>query len=245
MISSVQNPTIKALLKLKQKKYRQEERAFLVEGEHLVSEALRFGRVKSILYTARYHGKIDLKESLEVSEHVLEKLAFSKNPQPIMAVCQMHEPELDLHQAKRLLLLDNVQDPGNVGTMIRTALAFDFDGLILSSNSVDLYNDKLVRSTQGALFSLPIIQGDLAKWMECLKQASFQIYATALHEAKPLAAFPAEAKMAFVMGNEGNGVSQEIQKSCDGAIYIPIVTAESLNVAIAAGIIMHHYSELK
>lgn len=242
MITSVQNTTIKNLLKLKQKKYRVEQNAFLVEGEHLVLEAQRYGRIKTIIYTSDYHGEIDLTGGLEVSQHVLEKLAFSQHPQPIMAVCHMQQKYIDLSSAKRLLLLDNVQDPGNVGTMIRTALAFHFDGVILSHDSVDLYNDKLVRSTQGAIFSLPIMQSHLIEEIKRLQQASFHVYATALHHAKPLAQFITEEKMAFVMGNEGNGISSIIQESCDGSIYIPIMTAESLNVAVAAGIIMHHFN---
>lgn len=242
MITSVQNTTIKNLLKLKQKKYRIEQNAFLVEGEHLVLEAQRYGRTKTIIYTSDYQGEINLTGGLEVSQHVLEKLAFSKNPQPIMAVCHMQQTQINLSKAKRILLLDNVQDPGNVGTMIRTALAFHFDGVILSLDSVDLYNDKLIRSTQGAIFSLPIIQRNLLDEIGMLQQASFHVYATALHNAKPLESFAIKDKMAFVMGNEGNGVSSMIQKNCDGSIYIPIMTAESLNVAVAAGIIMHHFS---
>ncbi len=243
MIQSTSNERIKQLAKLKQKKYRMQTRQFIAEGEHLVEEAAKQGIVLEVFYTDKtkipqnYHGVCT-----EVSSPVLEKLAFSKTPQKIIALCSFVEKTFDFGQMQRLFLLDGLQDPGNIGTIIRTALAMDFDGVLLSEDSVDLYHDKLLRACQGANFHLPIMQADLEKAIAQLQQHQFKVYATALHEAKSIKSYISEPKMAFVLGNEGNGVKASTIRKCDGAMYIPIQKAESLNVAIAAGMIAYQFT---
>ena len=202
MIQSTSNERIKQLAKLKQKKYRMQTRQFIAEGEHLVEEAAKQGIVLEVFYTDKtkipqnYHGVCT-----EVSSPVLEKLAFSKTPQKIIALCSFVEKTFDFGQMQRLFLLDGLQDPGNIGTIIRTALAMDFDGVLLSEDSVDLYHDKLLRACQGANFHLPIMQADLEKAIAQLQQHQFKVYATALHEAKSIKSYISEPKMAFVLGN--------------------------------------------
>ena len=242
MITSVNNERIKQLIKLKNKRQRMLVKEFLVEGEHLVFEALKSQCVKEIFVTESFKKDISFKNITIVSEHVLEKLAFSKTPQPIIALCEMQKHNIDLIQAKRILLLDNVQDPGNVGTMMRTAIAFGYDALVLSQDSVDLYNDKLIRATQGAIFKLPVIQVELDDYIAQLKNHGFICLATSLRNAKAIHEYENLEKMAFVMGNEGNGVSEHIQHVTDGGLYIPIQNIESLNVAIAAGIVMQRFN---
>lgn len=245
MIQSTSNEHIKQLTKLKQKKYRMQTKHFLVEGEHLVEEAVKQGIALEILYTdatkipQNFNGV-----TYEVSQAVLEKLAFSKTPQKIIAVCQFVESQFDFHSMKRIFILDGLQDPGNIGTIIRTSLAMGFDGVILSEDSVDLYNDKLLRACQGANFYLPIIQTNLETLIPQLQSQHFKVYATALRNAKSIKAYASETKMAFVLGNEGNGVKDTIINQCDGAMYIPIQKAESLNVAIAAGMVAYQFSTL-
>lgn len=160
----------------------------------------------------------------------------------MVALCRYLKPNFDLEKMHRFFLLDGLQDPGNIGTIIRTALAMGFDGVILSEDSVDLYNDKLLRACQGANFYLPVICQTMTSSIQSLKQAGFKVYATALYNANDIHAFENEDKMAFVLGNEGNGVSLKTIEQCDGAMYIPIQKAESLNVAIAAGMVAFYFS---
>lgn len=239
MITSLKNETIKELLKLKQKKYRDETNCFLIEGYHLVEEALKKGIVKTII-TCREFEYQDV-EVLKVNETVMEKLAFTKTPQPIMALCEMKiHQDVDYNQ-ERYLLLDRLQDPGNVGTILRTASALGYKNVLISKDSVDLYNDKVIRATQGALFSLNISLVNLKNEIKLLQSKGVKVYATALRNARVIDEYSREEKMAFIMGNEGNGVSDEIIDISDGAIYIPIETMESLNVGIASAIVMYQF----
>ena len=149
MITSLQNKTVKELLKLKQKKYRKDY--YLVETNHLVEEAIKAKQTDLIISTE----PVDLGvENLVVSKEIMEKLAFTKTPQPIMARCFIQKDK-KLVDGKRYLILDYLQDPGNIGTLIRTALAFGIDQVILSNECVDLYNDKInARSTLPSFLSL-------------------------------------------------------------------------------------------
>ena len=171
----------------------------------------------------------------------MEKLAFTKTPQPVMALCEMKlHKEVDYNK-KRYLLLDRLQDPGNIGTILRTASALGYKDILISKDSVDLYNDKVIRATQGALFTLNISIVDLKEEILKLQQNHVKVYATALKNAKVMEEYTREDKMAFIMGNEGNGVEEEIIDMSDGAMYIPIETMESLNVGIASAIVMYHF----
>ena len=238
MITSVHNDTIKKIIKLKQKKYREETNLFLVEGYHLVEEARAHQCIKKIITTLDEEFE---EETLYVSSDVMKKLAFTQTPQPIMAICQKESSNQDIIPGKRYLLLDRVQDPGNVGTMIRTALALGIDQVIMSQDCVDLYNDKVIRATQGGLFQMNICIMDLKEAIIDLKSQGVEVYGTCLQNAYSIHTYEKKEKMAFVMGNEGQGVSQEILQQCDHLVYIPIESLESLNVSIAAAITMYHF----
>jgi rRNA methylases len=238
MITSLNNETIKELMKLKQKKYRDERQLFLIEGYHLVEEARKHKCLKMIVTTLQE--QFD-EETLYVSSNVMNKLSFTKTPQPIMGVCQKQNHNAIVKEGKRYLLLDRVQDPGNVGTMIRTALAFGYDQIIMSLDCVDLYNDKVIRSTQGALFQMNICMMDLSLAIEKLHLQDVKVYGTALYKAKDINVFEKQEKMAFIAGNEGQGIDKDILEQCDECIYIPIQSIESLNVAIASSIVMYHF----
>ena len=238
MITSVKNDTIKKILKLKKKKYRDESGLFLVEGEHLVAEALNKGMAKMVITCKDDNYDVEV---LQVSEDVMKKLAFTMNPQPIMAVCYMKEDkEVDYHK-KRYILLDHLQDPGNMGTILRTSLALGYHDILISKDSVDLYNDKVIRATQGALFSLNISIVDLADEIKKMQEGGIKVYGTALEDALSIEEVESEEKMAFILGNEGNGMSKEILDMVDERLYIPIDSIESLNVAIAGSIIMYKF----
>lgn len=235
MITSIHNKIIKDLMKLKQKKYREDY--YLVESMHLVEEAVKAKQADLIISTQ----EIDMGvENLVVSQEVMEKIAFTKTPQPIMARCFIQKDK-KLVDANRYLILDNLQDPGNIGTLIRTALAFQIDQVILSKQCVDLYNDKLLRAMQGAHFHISCIYEDLNKVIPLLQEKGVQIIGSALENGKAIDTIKNQEKMAFVLGNEGNGMEQEIIDICDKIAYIPISTIESLNVAVAGSIMMYHF----
>ena len=243
LIESNQNTKYKNWLKLHQKKYRQSEQAFLVEGEHLVGEALSAGVVKEIL--VREDALIDeaLVQGSEVytlKATLFDKLAKTESPQPVMAVCRIGASQIEGHN--RLLLLDGIQDPGNLGTLVRSAAAFGFDGIILGDGCVDLYNEKTVRATQGALFKIGIEAKNLIEALDNLISEGVLVYGTSLEGAKPLGEIPRSEKMAFVLGNEGAGVSKEILGKTTGNIFIEMQeNVESLNVSIAGSVLMYQF----
>ena len=236
MITSTSNNTIKTLIKLKQKKYRDETGYYLVEGEHLV-EAMKAKQVECLISTKDITSDLPI---VIVSNEVMSKLSFTKSPQFIMAKCKIKK-ENKLIDGKRYLILDDLQDPGNIGTLIRTALAFSIDQVILSNNCVDLYNDKLLRSMQGANFHINCIYDDLKTVISTLKKNNVKIIGSALENGQDIKQIKISEKMAFIVGNEGNGMNKDILQECDYVGYIPINTIESLNVAIAGSIMMYHF----
>lgn len=238
MITSVQNETVKEIVKLKQKKYRDEMNLFLVEGFHLVEEARKAKCLVKVITTL---DETFEEETIYVTCQVMNKIAFTKTPQPIMAICTKSQSNQIKKDGKRYLLLDRVQDPGNVGTIMRTALALGYDQIIMSEDCVDLYNDKVIRATQGALFQMNVCVMNLSDTIENLQSSGVQVYGTCLRNAQSIETYERQEKMAFVMGNEGKGVSEEILSLCDHCLYIPIQSVESLNVAIAAAITMYHF----
>ncbi len=238
IITSTSNKTIKEMMKLKQKKYRDETGLFLIEGYHLVEEARKAGCLKTVITTLDESFE---EETIYVNDSVMEKLAFTKSPQPIMGVCEKSVHTNDIIDGHRYILLDTLQDPGNIGTIMRTSLALGIDQVIMSKECVDLYNDKVIRATQGALFKLPVCIMDLSDAIYALKDKGVLTYGTCLQNAASIDTYETKEKMAFVMGNEGNGVSQDILDICDHRVYIPISDVESLNVGIAMAITAYHF----
>ncbi|WP_042223280.1 TrmH family RNA methyltransferase [Oceanobacillus manasiensis] len=242
MITSAKNDKIKAIRKLHKKKERTESETFIVEGHHLVEEARKSNW--TILEIIAQEG-IQLPEwcgSLPVTivtEQVFQQVSQTKSPQGIAAVLKINEAEVNLDA--HLLLIDAIQDPGNLGTIIRTADAAGFGGIILGEGTVDLFNDKVVRSTQGSLFHIPIKVASLDTEVEQLKQNDYKIWATALQNAHNFSESNRDKKVALILGNEGAGVQRSLQEAADKVVKIPIHgEAESLNVSIAAGILMYY-----
>lgn len=242
MITSVKNEKVKAWKKLQKRKERFHTKTFLVEGFHLLQEAKNSDwNIKEII--VQEGGELpswcDEFEITVVSDHVFEQITETKSPQGIAAIIQMKEMEKVV--GKHTLLIDSIQDPGNLGTIIRTADAAGFDGVILGNGTVDLYNDKVIRATQGSIFHIPIYQKDLQEVIPELKADGFSIWATALEGATLYNEVSIDSKVAIVLGNEGAGVHQEIINQADNIVKIPIFgQAESLNVSIAAGILMYY-----
>lgn len=244
MISSKDNPKFKGWLKLKQKKFRKQEQLFLVEGEHLVIEAIRANLVVDVLLCEG----IDFDHEGSVtylSKPLFEKLTSTMTSAGIMAVCQMVGKEIEAWN--RLLLVDNVQDPGNLGTLIRSALAFGFDGIVMNETTVDVYNEKVVRATQGAMFQLPIKVTDLVHYITDLHKIGAVVYGAHLNTlAQKMENVPVSESMAFIVGNEGVGISDEIMNLCTGSIIIEMSGAvESLNVGVAGSILMQRFNGIK
>ena len=171
----------------------------------------------------------------------MQSLSELPTPQGIIAVVKKHSLTVDLDGA--WLLLDNVQDPGNVGTMIRTADAAGFTGVVLGKGTADIYSTKVLRSMQGSNFHLPIISMDLTEAVTIFKEKEIPVYGTELNkDAIDYRQAAPGKKVALILGNEGQGVRSELLEMTDQNLYIPIYgQAESLNVGIAAGILMYHF----
>lgn len=239
-ITSLTNPLVKELLKLYDKNERIKQRKYLIEGYHLVKEALS-AKVLDTVLIINASDYIDGVNNILVSENIINKLAKTKNPQGIIGVCLMKE--INRLIGSRFILLDNVSDPGNLGTIIRTALGFNIDGVILSPGTVDVYNDKVIRSTQGALFKVPLIQMDLVEAIKALKNNGIYIIGTSLHQSIDLKQLNKPNKFGIVLGNEAQGINDSILQLTDVNVKIDINEAlESLNVAIAGAIMMFYLS---
>ena len=244
IITSKANSVVKNAKKLHQKKYRKS--AYLIEGWHLFEEAVQAGvTIEKIFALESYRDQLAaFPQTVWVSEEILLDLADTQTPQGIVAVIQKEEVGLpDLHQGK-FLFLEDVQDPGNVGTMIRTADAAGFTGVIVSDKSADIYSLKTLRSMQGSHFHLPIYRMPLATFVEEAKKSNLPILATTLsRDSKDYRELSPLEDFVLVMGNEGQGISSVMAESADQLVHIGMKgRAESLNVAVAAGILMFYFS---
>lgn len=242
MITSVKNEKVKAWRKLHKKKYRNERESFLIEGYHLLEEAWKsnWDVVEIIVQVGAELPEWCRDFPVEtVNSNVFQDISQTITPQGIAAEIKMSKPESQT--GDYLLLIDSIQDPGNLGTMIRTADAAGFDGIILGNNTVDLFNDKVIRATQGSLFHIPIVQANLITEINRLKKNDYDVWATALHNAEVYTKTKVNEKVALIVGNEGAGVDDELLEIADTIVNIPIYgKAESLNVSVAAGILMYY-----
>lgn len=244
IITSKANSVVKNAKKLHQKKYRKS--TYLIEGWHLFEEAVQAGvTIEKVFALESYRDQlVAFPQTIWVSEEILLDLADTQTPQGIVAVIQKEEVGLpDLHQGK-YLFLEDVQDPGNVGTMIRTADAAGFTGVIVSDKSADIYSLKTLRSMQGSHFHLPIYRMPLVSFVEEAKKSNLPILATTLsRESKDYRELSSLENFVLVMGNEGQGISSVMAESADQLVHIGMKgRAESLNVAVAAGILMFYFS---
>ncbi|PCK20557.1 RNA methyltransferase [Bacillus pumilus] len=241
-IESAKNANIKQWKKLHTKKERTKTGLFLVEGKHLVEEALKSGIVKELMVTAPDMLPADIKpdiELYELSEEAFSAMTETETPQHITAVCTL--PVFEDKTYERILLLDAVQDPGNLGTLIRTADAAGLDAVILGDGTVDAFNGKTLRSAQGSHFHLPIIKQTLQQAIPVFKEQGIPVYGSALKDAKEYRHIVGEGSFALIVGNEGAGIDPEILQMTDQNLYVPMYgQAESLNVAVAAAVLVYH-----
>lgn len=249
VITSKTNPIIKELKKLHQKKYREQTQQYMIEGFHLVEEAVKTNQVITHLFV-NTRGKQEWETWIEqqaleatyLADEIFAMLSDSVTPQGILACVKMPITPLD-QVCGKWLCLDRVQDPGNVGTMIRTADAAGFTGVILGKGTVDVYHPKVVRSMQGSQFHLTIFRKDLADVCDTFTQMNIPIYGTELNEAAvDYRTIKPTQDMALILGNEGQGVASSLLENTTKNLYIPLLgQAESLNVGVAAGILMYHF----
>ncbi len=239
-ILSSNNVKVKTWQKYHIKKHRDKDNKFLIEGEHLIQEALKVNCVEVILIRKGVNTKFDHSQIIMVSDEVMRKLSKNVSLVDVIAVC--HKIKYQQNKEERVIFLDDVQDPGNVGTIIRSAHSFGFDCVYLSKASADMYNEKTIRSTQGALFHIRIETLDILDKIVALKAEGCIVYATALTNAVGLSSIDKTSdSVALVFGNEGVGVSKEVIQLCDQSVFVEMSTFESLNVGIAAGICMYEF----
>lgn len=237
VITSVENEKIKNLCKLEKKKYRDMTNTYLVEGEHLVIEALKANVLDEIFVLEGSNFSFDVKTT-EVSFEVMKKLSSMDTPINIIGLC--HKNSNNEILGNRVVLLDELQDPGNLGTIIRSSLAFNIDTIILSENTVDLYNPKVLRATQGMHFHINIISMSSYDAVTKLKENNYLVLGTNVENGYDVRDIDKIDKFCLVMGNEGNGVRKEIQDMCDKNLYIKTNSkVESLNVGVACSILLY------
>lgn len=241
-LTSINNPRIKGWNKLKEKKYRDREQKFLVEGKHLVEEAYRAGWLQTLIVRQGMNVPKHITIPVyEVTDEILERLSTLDSGESVMGVCAI-PADMNIHKDQTSwVLLDGIQDPGNMGTIIRTALAFGIQSVVLSNDCVDVYHEKVIRATQGAIFHLPLLRTNLMEMIATLHNDHIPVFATALQDAAALQQVSVPDRYALVFGNEGNGIRQAVLAQCDRRIKIEMAAFESLNVAVAAGIGMYYF----
>lgn len=239
MIESKENKKIKYIRHLRENKFMKEEKKFVVEGDHLVKEAKLSGVLLETYSTyERDYGVLNN----VVSKNVMDYISTLPSSTDVIGVCKFIDNKEEL--GKRIIILDNVQDPGNIGTIIRSAKAFNVDTVVLGKGTVKKYNEKVIRSSQGMLFKVNIIEEDLKTFIPRLKDDGYLVYGTDVVAGKDVKNVNLEGKVALVLGNEGNGVSQDLKELVNDNLYIKINDdCESLNVAVAASILMYEMAK--
>ena len=227
-ITSLDNPKIKLLLKLNQSKYRKKEGLFIVEGAHLVKEA------KNLNLLVEAYSVNDIDGYIKVTKEIMKKISNTDTLPTEVGLCKILENN---KLSDKLLILDAVQDPGNLGALMRSAKAFGFETIVLGEGCCDIYNDKVIRSSQGAIFKLSFIHTNLVEFISNLKD--YDVYGTDVVNGIDVKEVNNKNKIAIILGNEGNGVSKEVKALAKKNIYIPLNNTESLNVSVAGGIIMY------
>lgn len=239
LYSSINNPKIKELAKLKQKKYRDKQGLFLVEGAHLVKEAYESGFLEELLILEDKEFSLDTKTSY-ITKNVLKYLSDVETPVGIIGVCKLKNTTIT---GNKLLILDSVQDPGNLGTIIRSSAAFNIDTIIINDKCADPYSDKVIRSSQGMIFKTNIVKKDLYDYLKEIK-GKIPIFGTKVTGGKNIKNIEKFQTFAIIMGNEGKGVDEKLLNLCDEYLYIPMNSkCESLNVGVATSIILYELTK--
>lgn len=249
-ITSKDNNLIKETKKLKEKKYRNEKGLFVIEGFRFLEEALKspftidtiFINENSLEKFNEYYSKISIKEDTRlilVGDSIFKSISSTDNPQGVLALVKMSQEENYINEGT-YVLVDKVQDPGNLGTIVRTAHAAGCSGVILTKGTVDLYNEKTLRSTMGSIFNISIIEDYDLSFTRNLKSEGYKLVCSSLDTEYNFYDIDFSGKLIITVGNEGNGISKEIYNLSDIKVKIPMPGgAESLNAAVAASIMIY------
>ena len=233
MITSLTNEKIKEYAKLNQTKYREEKGLFIVEGPHLVEEAKKIGVLLEVITSdPNVVGTL-------VNEAVMKKISNTVHPVKVLGICTMIKKN---EIKKRVLVLDTISDPTNLGTLLRSAVAFGFDTVFLSNGCVDCYNDKVIRGSQGAIFKVNILKGDLLEFLSKIKK-THQILGTNVRVGEDVSKVEIKPNLAVILGNEARGMCEEANQYTDKNLYIKMFNTESLNVSVAGSILMYEISK--
>lgn len=241
-INSRTNNYIKILSQLNTKRSIKEQGLFLVEGGNLILEAIQSGIVLDLLITDKEMYSIYQVEKTLVTEEIIAKLSNNNTNRGAIAVCRFEPLSVNLNFVNKIVVLENINNPGNLGTIIRSALAFGFDAVLTLGDSVFVYNDKVIRSAQGALFKIPVMQ--MSNITDSLKE--FKPYRFVLSDASlDLETVEIkDKKFALVFGNEANGITDNLLNEWKGKdIKINIKNIESLNLSVAAGIALNKFKQ--
>ena len=258
IITSKDNEIIKHIRKLKEKKYRDEYNEYVIEGVKIVEEAIKENaKIKQVIvcndttktYEIPTHIMLEIAkfDCIYVSDKIFNYITQVTNPQGIMAIIEKQDENMQIdYNQDIIVMLDDVQDPGNLGTILRTADRIGLNQIIVSKGTADSFNSKVVRSTMGAIFRLKIIEEeDLIKTIKELRKHHFKLLVTSLQTENSIYDIDFSKKI-IVIGNEANGVSKEIQDLADEKAKIPMLgRTESLNASVAAGIVMYEYVRQK
>ena len=270
IITSRNNPRVKWAASLSSKKGRDAEKAFLAEGEKLTLEALASGlpvvnifitesKKRNLLSKLKEYIDSELYRNTEIitlSDSAFEKISTEKAPQGIISVIKyldffrdigiIYKEEFFLPTDERIIILSSVRDPGNIGSVIRSAVAFGVDHIFITSDSADIYNPKTVRSAMGSLFRVKItVVGDVISLIDALKNAGRRVFAAELKDnSASLSEIGLLKTDAVIIGNEGHGIHPDVSSACCGSVYIPISKkTESLNASVAAAVFMWEQSK--
>ncbi|SFC54654.1 TrmH family RNA methyltransferase [Clostridium uliginosum] len=248
-IESKDNVLYKETKKLKERRNRSKTNKYVIEGFRLIDEGFKAKlNIDYLILTEEGNEKIErflgnnIKEDTKIyciSDNLFKDLTSTENPQGIIAVVSMKKNNFNSY-GNFYLLCDKLQDPGNLGTIIRTAHAAGVNGIILTKGTVDIYNEKTIRATMGSLFYIPIYYDEDLSLIKQLKQDGFKLVVTSLESSEDFFKEELKGKVILTVGNEGNGVSDEVLSLADSRVKIPMPGgAESLNVAIATSIIIY------
>ena len=254
LITSLSNPLVKLARALRQKKARDESGLFLVEGIHHVGEALEADwEVESILYapdllTSDFALDLISRQSFKpqpVSAHVMESLAGKENPQGILAVVHQKQTQFsDFKSPGTAVALVSPQDPGNVGTILRTLDAVGADALFLLDGGVELYHPSVVRASMGTIFSKPIVQTSFDEFMKWARNGGYQLIGTSAHGDVDYQALTPKIPWILILGNEQNGLAPKQLQACDVTLSMPMKgRVSSLNLAVAAGVLLYQFAD--
>ncbi|MGB4985456.1 MAG: RNA methyltransferase [Erysipelotrichaceae bacterium] len=235
-ITSISNPLVKKYQKLDTKKHRDSEQLFIIEDEHLIIEAQKLNIIKEVLVLEDYALEYSYDNMTIVTKEVMRKLSKNTSLNKIIAICHFINQPIKANE--NYIILDNIQDPGNMGTIIRSALAFGYHNIIIGDDCVDIYNEKVLKATQGALFYINLSRLNLVEFITKLKD--YQIICSDLSSHKLMEDIKITKKYALIFGNEGQGVKTEII-NLSSETYKIAIEYESLNVSIATGISLYHF----